>query len=118
MFRRMPIIVIAICLCAHRQIVVAQGPAEKLDTEVVKKIREEGLKRSAVMETISFLTDVHGPRLTAAPQTRVAAEWTKERLLRQPIFLGVRDDKPAHDVTIEGVSLQRHGTGEMKNDAA
>ena len=46
------------------------------------------------------------------------AEWTKERLLRQPIFLGVRDDKPARDVTIEGVSLQRWGTGEMRNDAA
>ena len=46
------------------------------------------------------------------------AEWTKERLLRQPIFLGVRDDKAARDVTIEGVSLQRWGTGEMKNDAA
>jgi len=46
------------------------------------------------------------------------AEWTKERLLRQPIFLGVRDDKPARDVTIEGVSLQRRGSGEMANDAA
>jgi bifunctional non-homologous end joining protein LigD len=46
------------------------------------------------------------------------AEWTKERLLRQPIFLGVRDDKAARDVTIEGVSLQRWGTGEMTNDAA
>jgi bifunctional non-homologous end joining protein LigD len=46
------------------------------------------------------------------------AEWTKERLLRQPIFLGVRDDKPARDVTIEGVSLQRWSTGDMTNDAA
>jgi bifunctional non-homologous end joining protein LigD len=46
------------------------------------------------------------------------AEWTKERLLRQPIFLGTRDDKAARDVTIEGVSLQRWGTGEMKHDAA
>ena len=46
------------------------------------------------------------------------AEWTKERLLRQPIFLGVREDKPARDVSIEGVSLQRWGTGEMANDAA
>jgi bifunctional non-homologous end joining protein LigD len=46
------------------------------------------------------------------------AEWTKERLLRQPIFLGVRDDKPAREVTVEGVSLQRRGTGEMTNDAA
>jgi bifunctional non-homologous end joining protein LigD len=46
------------------------------------------------------------------------AEWTKERLLRQPIFLGIRDDKAPRDVTIEGVSLQRWGTGEMTNDAA
>ena len=46
------------------------------------------------------------------------AEWTKERLLRQPIFLGVRDDKAPRDVTIEGVSLQRWGTGEMADDAA
>ena len=46
------------------------------------------------------------------------AEWTSDRLLRQPIFLGVRDDKAAKDVTIEGVSLQRWGTGEMTTDAA
>jgi bifunctional non-homologous end joining protein LigD len=46
------------------------------------------------------------------------AEWTKERLLRQPIFLGVRDDKRARDVTIEGVSLQRWRTGETADDAA
>lgn len=46
------------------------------------------------------------------------AEWTSDRMLRQPIYLGTRDDKAAKDVTIEGVSLQRWGTGEMKNDAA
>ena len=46
------------------------------------------------------------------------AEWTADAKLRQPIFLGMRDDKPARDVTIEGVSLQRWGTGEIANDAA
>ena len=46
------------------------------------------------------------------------AEWTSDHLLRQPIYLGTRDDKAARDVTIEGVSLQRWGTGELKNDAA
>jgi bifunctional non-homologous end joining protein LigD len=46
------------------------------------------------------------------------AEWTGDGRLRQPIFLGVRDDKTARDVTIEGVSLQRWGTGEIANDAA
>ena len=46
------------------------------------------------------------------------AEWTADGRLRQPIFLGLRDDKKARDVTIEGVSMQRWGTGEMANDAA
>ncbi len=46
------------------------------------------------------------------------AEWTSDHLLRQPIFLGVRDDKDPRDVTIEGVSLQRWRSGEMRNDAA
>ena len=46
------------------------------------------------------------------------AEWTADAKLRQPIFLGVRDDKPARDVTIEGVSMQRWGTGEIAHDAA
>jgi bifunctional non-homologous end joining protein LigD len=46
------------------------------------------------------------------------AEWTADGRLRQPIFLGIRDDKAARDVTIEGVSLQRWGTGEIADDAA
>src|SRR5689334_9719267 len=58
----------------------AQGPRERVDTEVVNKIKEEGLKRSKVMETISYLTDVHGPRLTASPRTRKAGEWTQGTL--------------------------------------
>jgi bifunctional non-homologous end joining protein LigD len=46
------------------------------------------------------------------------AEWTADAKLRQPIFLGIRDDKAPRDVTIEGVSLQRWGTGELAHDAA
>jgi bifunctional non-homologous end joining protein LigD len=46
------------------------------------------------------------------------AEWTADGRLRQPIFLGVRDDKAARDVTIEGVSMQRWDVGEIANDAA
>jgi bifunctional non-homologous end joining protein LigD len=46
------------------------------------------------------------------------AEWTSDGKLRQPIFLGIRDDKAARDVTIEGVSMQRWGTGDLANDAA
>jgi bifunctional non-homologous end joining protein LigD len=46
------------------------------------------------------------------------AEWTSDGKLRQPIFLGVREDKAPRDVTIEGVSMQRWGTGELAHDAA
>jgi bifunctional non-homologous end joining protein LigD len=34
------------------------------------------------------------------------AEWTADGKLRQPIFLGIRDDKDARDVGLEGKSLQ------------
>ena len=32
------------------------------------------------METLSYLTDVHGPRLTNSPNMRAAAAWAKQRL--------------------------------------
>jgi len=35
------------------------------------------------------------------------AEWTSDHRLRQPIFLGVRDDKNAKDVRLEAESVQR-----------
>ena len=35
------------------------------------------------------------------------AEWTADRKLRQPVFLGMRDDKDARDVHLESESLQR-----------
>jgi hypothetical protein len=59
---------------------LGQTPEERVDREAIKKIRDEGLQRSKVMDTISYLTDVHGPRLTASPQTRAAGEWTVKQL--------------------------------------
>jgi hypothetical protein len=60
----------------------AQAPRERVDLEIINKIKEEGQKRSQVMDSISFLTDVYGPRLTGSPQIKIAAEWTKERLTK------------------------------------
>jgi bifunctional non-homologous end joining protein LigD len=40
-------------------------------------------------------------------------EWTADRRLRQPIFLGVREDKDPKEVGLEGISVQRKsGRGE------
>ena len=44
------------------------------------RIKEEGLQRSQVMDTLWYLTDVHGPRLTNSPGMRAAAAWAEDRL--------------------------------------
>lgn len=50
------------------------------DLETINQIRDEGLYRSQVMDTMLHLTDVIGPRLTNSPQMRTANEWTKKQL--------------------------------------
>lgn len=58
----------------------AQAP-EQVDLDAIYKIKQEGLGRnSKVMETMSYLTDVHGPRLTGSPSIRSAGEWAKAKL--------------------------------------
>lgn len=58
----------------------AQAGPERVDLDAIYKIKNEGLERSQVMETLSYLTDVHGPRLTNSPNIRRAAEWAMQRL--------------------------------------
>ncbi|MEX2141093.1 MAG: M20/M25/M40 family metallo-hydrolase [Pirellulales bacterium] len=43
------------------------------------KIRDEGLNRSQLMATLSYLTDVIGPRLTGSPNLKRANEWTRDK---------------------------------------
>lgn len=59
---------------------VASQMPDAPDYDALYKIKEEGLQRSQVMETLSYLTDVHGPRLTGGPNIRAAADWTMKRL--------------------------------------
>jgi carboxypeptidase Q len=60
--------------------IVAQMPQEKVDLDAIYKIKDEGLNHSQVMDTLSYLTDVYGGRLTGSPQIKAAAEWTKKKL--------------------------------------
>jgi len=53
---------------------------EPVDLEVITALRDEGLHRSQVMDTLWHLTDLYGPRLTNSPQQRQAAEWARARL--------------------------------------
>jgi len=48
----------------------------------IVKIRDEGLNRSQVMQTLSYLSDVIGPRLTASPGMKRANEWTRDTMTK------------------------------------
>ena len=53
---------------------------EPVDLQAIYRIKEEGLQRSKVMDIASYLTDVHGPRLTGSPNIRAAAEWAVKEM--------------------------------------
>ncbi|MFQ6113334.1 MAG: peptidase M28, partial [bacterium] len=53
---------------------------EPVDLQVIMKIKEEGFQNSQVMETLFYLTDVHGPRLTNSPNYRAASQWCVDKL--------------------------------------
>jgi carboxypeptidase Q len=51
----------------------------QVDLDALYKIKQQGFQGSQVMEILSYLTDVYGPRLTGSPNITKAAEWaTKE----------------------------------------
>jgi carboxypeptidase Q len=53
---------------------------DRPDLAVVSRIKAEAFENSQVMETLEYLTDVYGPRLTASPEFRQAADWAVKRL--------------------------------------
>src|SRR5712692_8547736 len=46
----------------------------------IVRIIDEGMNRSQVMQTLSYLSDVIGPRLTASPNMKRACNWTRDTL--------------------------------------
>ncbi|HEV7799135.1 MAG TPA: M20/M25/M40 family metallo-hydrolase [Pyrinomonadaceae bacterium] len=48
----------------------------------IERIKDEGLNRSQVMQTLSYLSDVIGPRLTASPGMKRSNEWTRDQLTK------------------------------------
>jgi hypothetical protein len=63
----------------------AAAPAKSVyraPDDVLAKIKEEGTKNSKVMDTLSYLTDVIGPRLTNSPQMKRANEWTRDTMAK------------------------------------
>ena len=66
---------------AGQQAAPAAAPAaEPIHYDAIYRIKDEAVNRSQLMETLSYLTDLHGPRLTNSPIMRAAAAWAKARL--------------------------------------
>ena len=59
---------------------VPAAAEEPLDLAALQRLRDEGFRSSRVMETLGYLTDVIGPRLTGSPQMKQANEWTRDQL--------------------------------------
>ena len=60
-------------------VVIAETQSERLDYVALGRIRDEGLSRSQVMDHISWLSDVYGPRLTGSPAIQQAGEWAMKK---------------------------------------
>jgi hypothetical protein len=59
---------------------LAPATVPAVSKDAVALIRDEGMNRSQVMQTLEYLTDVIGPRLTGSPNLRRANEWTRGKL--------------------------------------
>ena len=65
--------------------VASQGsPATpaKDPNDPIERIKDEGMNRSQVMQTLSYLSDVIGPRLTASPGMKRSNDWTRDQLMK------------------------------------
>src|SRR6266404_4641222 len=98
--RRYTAVVLLVVLSLCPLIIFAQQPAQTSSTpaataaqqpgqqatptpdpnDPIVRIKEEGMNRSQVMQTLSYLSDVIGPRLTASPGMKRSNNWTRETL--------------------------------------
>ncbi len=53
---------------------------ENVDLSIISRIKSEAFENSKVMDTMFYLTDVHGPRLAGSPGYKEAGDWVVSRL--------------------------------------
>lgn len=74
--------------------------------EMYRKLKPLERKTSPFVETPRTNEKAHWVEPKIVVEVKFS-EWTADRRLRQPIFLGIRDDKEAHEVGVERTSVQR-----------
>src|SRR6266576_3551500 len=97
MFRRNAALVLLFIFLVSPLTAIAQQPAAspspattqgatatpaKDPNDPIERIKDEGMNRSQVMQTLSYLSDVIGPRLTASPGMKRSNEWTRDQLTK------------------------------------
>jgi carboxypeptidase Q len=78
--RQRPLLAGSVLAIAVMLAPVSAQQAERVDLEAIYKIKEEGFSRSKVMDIMSWLTDVYGPRLTNSPGFRKAGDWAVKEM--------------------------------------
>ena len=78
--RQRPVLAGAALALAVTFVPLSAQQAERVDLNAVYKIKDEGFQRSRVMEIMSWLTDVYGPRLTNSPGFRKAGDWAVKEM--------------------------------------
>jgi hypothetical protein len=66
-----------VLLCVLGTTAATQAP---VDLGTISRIKQEALTRSQVMDHVSWMSDVYGPRVTGTPNYSRAAEWAVKRL--------------------------------------
>ena len=72
--------VVLMLLAVIATITFVEAQTEKLDYATIGRIRDEGLNRSQVMDHVSWLSDVYGPRLTGSPAIMQASDWVIKKV--------------------------------------
>lgn len=77
--------------------------------DMYRRLKPLEIKTSPFVETLKTNETAHWVKPEVVVEAKFS-EWTADRRLRQPIFLGVRDDKNAKEVGIEATSVQKKPT--------
>jgi hypothetical protein len=70
---------VSVLLLAFVCVLPVWSQQEKVDLEMVSRIRYEGFRNSKVMELAFGLMEAIGPRLTGSPNMKKANEWTRDQ---------------------------------------
>ena len=73
---------VAILLSALLLPSLAFGQSVSAPKDVIDKIKDEGMNHSQVMQTLSYLSDVIGARLTGSPALKNANNWTRDTMTK------------------------------------